>query len=289
MEENPRGLAIVRDELVGLLVVWDREDRRTDRCFHLQGWNGYGAFISDRIGRGTIFTPQLCEVIFGGSQPSKLYGYLSNTRNNIENDGLIQRFQLLVHPDDPAGDPVIVDEYPDHEAKNRAFAIIAALAEMDFTEHGAEADDFAKIPFLHFSPRAQEFFNEWFLRLKTRQRNDDEPVMTEHLSKYPKLMPGLALIFHLVELADKIVTPQGDPTLQPPRETSPWADQVPLHCAKLAAEWCDYLETHARRIYGLATDTVRSRRQAAFEKDQGWRVERRFQRPGRLSSMLDVS
>ena len=31
--------------------------------------------------------------------------------------------------------------------------------------------------------------------------------MTEHLSKYPKLMPGLALIFHLVELADKIVTP----------------------------------------------------------------------------------
>ena len=132
MEENPRGLAIVRDELVGLLVVWEREDRRTDRCFHLQGWNGYGAFISDRIGRGTIFTPQLCEVIFGGSQPSKLYGYLGNTRNNIENDGLIQRFQLLVHPDEPAGDPVIVDEYPDQKAKDRAFAIIAGACRNGF-------------------------------------------------------------------------------------------------------------------------------------------------------------
>ena len=86
---------------------------------------------------------------------------------------------------------------------------LQALAEMDFTEHGAEADDFAKIPYFHFSPTAQEFFNEWFLQLKTRQRNDDEPVMSEHLSKYPKLMPGLALIFHLVELADKTVTAQG--------------------------------------------------------------------------------
>jgi hypothetical protein len=62
--------------------------------------------------------------------------------------------------------------------------------------------------------------------------------MTEHLSKYPKLMPSLALIFHLVELADKTVTPQ-DPGLQAPRETNPWADQVPLHCAQLAVEWCD--------------------------------------------------
>ena len=56
MEENPRGLAIVRDELVGLLVVWDREDRRTDRCFHLQGWNGT-ARLSPTVSAGDHLHP----------------------------------------------------------------------------------------------------------------------------------------------------------------------------------------------------------------------------------------
>jgi hypothetical protein len=34
------------------------------------------------------------------------------------------------------------------------------------------------------------FAGPYLTFMKTRQRNDDEPVMTEHLSKYPKLMPG---------------------------------------------------------------------------------------------------
>jgi hypothetical protein len=78
MVQNPRGLTILRDELVGLLVTWDREDRMDERYFHLQAWNGYGGYTFDRIGRGTIDTPQLCEVIFGAIQPSKLLGYLGS-------------------------------------------------------------------------------------------------------------------------------------------------------------------------------------------------------------------
>jgi hypothetical protein len=195
MKENPRGIIIQRDELVGLLVQWDRDDRREDRCFHLQGWNGNGGYISDRIGRGTTDTPQLCESVFGRIQPSKLLGYLALTKSNIENDGLLQRFQLLVYPDEPGGEPMIVDELPDSRAKNQAFAIIKTLSEMDFTAHGAEIEEHRKIPFFHFGLEAQEFFYEWYLELEARRRSEGEDVMIEHLSKFDSLMPSLALIF----------------------------------------------------------------------------------------------
>ena len=145
MAQNPRGITIFRDELVGLFVTWDRDDRKDDRYFHLQGWNGYGGYTFDRIGRGTIDTPQLCEVIYGGIQPSKLIGYLALMRNDIGNDGLLQRFQLLVYPDEPAGDPIIVDKYPNTVARDRVFDIIKTLAEMDFTAYGAAADELSAV------------------------------------------------------------------------------------------------------------------------------------------------
>ena len=210
MAQNPRGITIFRDELVGLFVTWDRDDRKDDRCFHLQGWNGYGGYTFDRIGRGTIDTPQLCEVIYGGIQPSKLLGYLALVRNDIGNDGLLQRFQLLVYPDEPLGDPIIVDQYPNTVAKDRVFEIVTTLAEMDFTVYGAAADEFTNIPYFHFSPDAQAFFNDWLLRLEIKLRsNSEDAVVIEHLAKYRSLMPSLALIFHLVAAADQTVAGDG--------------------------------------------------------------------------------
>jgi hypothetical protein len=248
MAQNPRGLTILRDELVGLLVTLDREDRKDDRYFHLQGWNGYGGYTSDRIGRGTIDSPQLCEVIYGGIQPAKLLGYLGLARSDIGNDGLLQRFQMLIYPDEPFGKPKIVDEYPDRDAKDRVFAIIETLAEMDFTAYGAETDEFTKLPYFHFALDAQEFFNGWLLKLEIKlQNNDEDPVIIEHLAKYRSLMPSLALIFHLIEAADRTVTGHGFVLTEPQKEIS-------LHSVEQAAEWCDYLETHARRIYGLTAN-----------------------------------
>ena len=101
MSENPRGILYFRDELVGFLVNLDREDRKGDRSFHLEAWVGDGSHTTDRIGRGTIDTPNLCESVFGGIQPSKLISYLSQAVKNIENDGLIQRFQLWSIPTSP--------------------------------------------------------------------------------------------------------------------------------------------------------------------------------------------
>lgn len=76
LRENPAGLLVLRDELVGLIASWDREGREGERAFYLEAWNGNASFDTDRIGRGSIFIPNLCVSIFGGIQPDKLTGYL---------------------------------------------------------------------------------------------------------------------------------------------------------------------------------------------------------------------
>ena len=50
LRENPFGLLMLRDELVGLVASWEREGREGDRAFFLEGWNGNGSFDTDRIG-----------------------------------------------------------------------------------------------------------------------------------------------------------------------------------------------------------------------------------------------
>jgi hypothetical protein len=92
--------------------------------------------------------PHLCETILGGIQPSKFHVYLALTKNNIENDGLLQRFQALVYPNTPNGKLETVDRKPDKEARELVFSIFATLAKMDFV--GAQTEEHAKIPFFHF-------------------------------------------------------------------------------------------------------------------------------------------
>jgi len=254
LAENPRGLLIFRDELIGLLSSWDKDGRESDRAFHLEAWNGYGSNTTDRIGRGTIHTENLCEAIFGGIQPSKLVSYLFKTVRNIENDGLIQRLQLLVYPDEPK-QWKLIDQYPNHSEKNRAFVVIERLAAMDFAQSGATVEDGSKIPTFRFCSDAQEYFYEWLTALEVEKlrRADEQPIMVEHLGKYRSLMPSLALIFHLVEVADG-AAPGG----------------VSLRSAEQAAQWCNYLETHARRVYGLVGDmTMQAASRLARKIEEG--------------------
>jgi hypothetical protein len=236
LQQNPRGILLFRDELIGLLTSWDKEGREPDRAFYLEAWNGYGSITTDRIGRGTVHVDNLCVSVLGGIQPAKLLAYLYQATSELENDGLIQRMQLLVYPDEPSNWQ-LVDEHPNKEAKERAFRVINKLAEMDFAEYGAVIDEGDKIPFLRFDDEAQELFNEWLTELQRKLQADESPVILEHLNKYRSLMPSIALVDHLINVADGTAS-----------------GPVSFESAGKAAAWCDYLEGHARRIYGLAGD-----------------------------------
>ena len=232
LAENPRGLLLVRDELTGLLRSWKREG--PDRSFYLEAWNGYGSLTSDRIRRGTIHAENLCVSIFGSLQPAPLQDYLQQAISGNNNDGLIQRFQMLVYPDELTRWKV-VDQYPDSAAKERACKIVWRLAHMDFLQCGALVEDSAKVPYFRFENAAQERFFEWWSELENGAlRREEHPMLLEHLAKYRSLMPSLALIFHLINVADE-------------RHTGP----VTLQAAEMAVGWCELLAAHARRVYGM--------------------------------------
>lgn len=239
LRDNPRGLLAFRDELMGLFAGWDRDGREGDRAFFLEAWNGTGGHETDRIGRGSIHIQNACISILGGIQPAKLTSYLYSSMRGADNDGFVQRLQILVYPDEPPAGKLI-DRYPNTEAKNRAYAIIRSLAEADFLKLGAHAPEGGEgIPYFRFDNEAQELFYLWFDDLSQRVRRDsEEPIVAEHLIKYRSLMPSLALLFHLIDVVDGAVTP----------------GPIPAITAKRAMAWCDFLESHARRIYALVTD-----------------------------------
>ena len=249
LRENPAGLLVMRDELVGLIASWDKEGREGERAFYLEAWNGNASFDTDRIGRGSIFIPNLCVSIFGGIQPDKLTGYLEQASHALANDGMLQRFQLLVYPDHRAWE--WRDRIPAKDARDRAFAVFDGLADFDPGEWGAApADDFAKFPHFSFDAAAQEIFVEWSGDLhRVRLAGEDNPIIAQHLSKFDKLFPALALILHLV---DCMATGQRGP--------------VSAEAALRAAAWCEYLEAHARRCYGLLMDSGLRAAQALGDK-----------------------
>lgn len=110
---------MLRDEIVGLIASWDREGREGERAFFLEAWNGNQSFDTDRIGRGSIFVPNLCVSIFGGIQPDKLMGYLEQAANALANDGMLQRFQVLVYPNHQPWE--WRDRIPAKDARSRVF------------------------------------------------------------------------------------------------------------------------------------------------------------------------
>ena len=256
MNESPRGLLYFRDELTGLLASWNREDRQQDRAFFLECWEGKQPFTIDRIGRGTTDTKNACLSLLGGIQPSKLAAYLLQSVGNLTNDGMVQRFQLMVYPDEPAAWKLI-DEAPDLQSKQRAFEIFKALAEMDFLQAGAiEGKD---RPFFRFDDAAQELFYRWYTELEGKIRSDENPLLCEHFGKYRSLMPSLALVLHLVEVAGGA-------------EAGP----VTKKAAAMAADWVDYLETHARRIYSMVADIGPMAAAALVEKIKKGKVKDGF-------------
>jgi putative DNA primase/helicase len=109
-----------------------------------------------------------------------------------------------------------------------------------------------------FDPEAQQLFVEWLADLESKVRGGElHAALVSHLSKYRSLMPSLALLF---ELADRAAGGFDGFVGANPGESQNFC--VSLEHAKQAAAWCDYLESHARRVYSCVTT---SRMRAARE------------------------
>lgn len=237
LNENPNGILLWRDELTGWLRTLDSPGREKDRSFFLEGWDGLSSFAFDRIGRGTTHVRNMTLSLFGTIQPSKIEPYLRGAMDGTNDDGLIQRLQLLVYPD-ITPDYAYIDRIP--KGVEMANMIFRRLFELKPQDVGAKllTEDAGGHAFLQFDGKAQEFFIEWITDLERSIRGDEFEChsLTSHISKYRSLMPSLALIFHLIDR----VSGKSQQT------------DISLENAQLAAMWCSFLSKHAEKLYGLA-------------------------------------
>jgi putative DNA primase/helicase len=247
MSENPAGILVSRDELTGWWSTLDKPGREGERAFALEAWAGDSSFTVDRIGRGTIHVPHCCMSMLGGIQPGRLRSYLVDAlEDGPSNDGLIQRFQLLVWPD-TAPDWSYVDRAPNAASEEQAARIFGKVVDLD-------AENSARF---RFASDAQQLFIAWLTELEAKIRGDElHPALTSHLSKYRSLMPSLALLFELADVAGSVGFDGASLAVS--------QNFVSLDHTRQAAAFCEYLESHARRVYScVTTPQMRAARELA--------------------------
>ena len=229
LADNPRGILALSDELSGLLQSLDTAGQEAARGFYLTGWSGTGGYSFDRIGRGSISLDRYCLSVFGGFQPDRVKAYVQfSQRGSSKNDGLLQRFQLIVWPN-PVGNFQLVDRAPNQAAINKYHQAVIALPKL--TEQSFQ--DAQRLPngsqLLHFTPTAQYAFNSWYvLNEKMLATGSLDPARQSHFAKYRSLIPALALLFHLLD-----------------SHTGPVCED----CLNRSISFAKYLKKHANRIY----------------------------------------
>jgi hypothetical protein len=248
LNENPRGLLLIRDELAGFLAHLESEQYQSDRAFYLEAFNGDGRFTYDRIGRGTVHIANCTVSMIGGVQPTRIAPLVRAAIRGTNNDGLIQRLQLAVWPDD-VGSWSWVDRAPDLKAKLSYEGAFQRL-------HGLDLGDRDQPAVLRLTAEAQAMFKGWMTEMQIEARSGKLcSPLESHILKLPKAVASIALIFELIG-----------------------GGRVAVGEAALARalSWADYLRSHANRLYG-AGDTM-------AENGAKLLVERRHQLPERFTA-----
>jgi hypothetical protein len=221
------GVLAFRDEKSGWVAECEKIGRETQRELFLNAWNGNSPFIMDRMSRGKVLAIMCCSFL-GGYQPHLLQKLLVEDRE----DGMFQRDQLFVWPDDIEFKPV--DRLPNLDARRQVERVYKMLAEMP-----AESLHF------HFTPAAQDMFREWLVANERKVSRTTYPPLKSHMAKYNGLMPKLAALFQLVDLAANLPSALEE-TETPQLSGSQYVD---AEHTQQAIGTCAYLETHLHRIY----------------------------------------
>jgi hypothetical protein len=229
LENNPSGILALADELSGLLQSLDTQGQEAARGFYLSGWGGQGSYTFDRISRETVTLSRYQLAVFGGFQPDRIKSYVQFAQSgSSKNDGLLQRFQLLVWPD--ISDAFeLIDRPADNAALSKMHQAIVSLRLLHKEPIQGATSNHAGVQLLHFDESAQLLFNDWYQKNETILRNGSlEPSEHGHFAKYRSLIPGLALLFHLV---------------------NGQTGSVNVDSLKTALEFAKYLKSHAKRVY----------------------------------------
>jgi hypothetical protein len=242
LANNPRGILVLADELSGLLQGLDTPGQEAARGFYLSGWGGQGSYTFDRITRESVTLNRYQLAVFGGFQPDRIKKYVRFAQSgSSKNDGFLQRFQLLVWPD--LSDYFeLIDRPADKEALAKLYQAIISLKILSTKSIDEFVKNSSGVQLIHFDKPAQKLFNSWYqVNEKLLRSGSLDASEQGHFAKYRSLIPGLALLFHLI---------------------NGHTGQVCEDSLATAMQFALYLKSHAKRIYrsvhGLDSAPTRS-------------------------------
>lgn len=222
LSQNEQGMMLLRDELVGWVKAMESKGHETDRTFWLKTADA-DYYKSGTLSRGSIGAYMTLS-LFGNLQPQPLRDFLQTAI--AQADGLLQRFGVLVYPDERPWKNI--DQALHSDAKELFTATLRALAALD-------TDSVV----LNFSPEAQPIFNAWMEENQAKVEKETFIPKAQHLQKYRGLLPRIAALFQLADCAL---------ALPPAAERSLLVD---LEHLTMAVDFCRYLESHLDRVYSL--------------------------------------
>lgn len=228
LENNPRGVFQLRDELTSFLSWLDKPGNGEARNFYLSAASGKTPFRYQTKHQGSNLVPAVCIGLFGTIQPTVFDAWLRDVKPG-QQDGFLQRLQIAAFLDNRPFE--LIDRQPNAEAREKVYQIFRRLRALNFDADGYQVGqrfDENKPRALGFSLSAQESFNVWIVEHQNRIQTLPDGFGA-HLSKYRKTLPCIAILDSIVD------------------GNAP--ENISLESWQKALRFGSYLESHARRIY----------------------------------------
>lgn len=190
LKASKRGCLVLRDELSGFFAFNQyKGGQGGDAAAWLEFYEG-GPRYTDRINRGSTFTPNWGGCVLGGIQPSAMQKIV----DALPEDGMLQRF-------------IVINAKPGCEGNEKPYS---KAANDRYHEILQQIYDTAPYPDpVMLSKDANDIRKEVTRNaFKLIRANLVSSGLCSHLAKYEGLFARLALTYHAIECADRRVHPQ---------------------------------------------------------------------------------
>lgn len=184
-QENPRGIAIVRDEIVGWIADFGRYARSGEVQNMLSAWSEK-FFKVTRKGNKSATIEKPFIPVFGGIQPGKLYMLAKDDRAL---DGFMQRF-IFAYPDQCVK--------PDYHEESLGEAFLSFYKKYIETLLNTSGN---RIPIL-LSPEAKNEYRDFFNHNTSLINTESNEYIKGVYQKFEIIVLRLALVLHISNQVD---------------------------------------------------------------------------------------
>ena len=222
----------VRDEAAPLFLDTMGRNQSKSKAFLIEAMDGDNDYRRNlkTENAGKASAPRI--TIFGTTQPSKIKTYLQDVmKDGLSNDGFLNRFQLLIYPDEK-----VVLDLPSKQSPETVKSCFKRVFNQLLRQRNLLI---AEQKVVKFSKEAQPKFDKYKKSIVQKLIDYAETPMESHIGKYTGLVPCLALV---CEFLSKI---------KPNQKRCPVVSEISLNSLTMAINWAAYLESHAKKVFGL--------------------------------------